>query len=75
MPGIYTYRWTITGGLSGIDKFSDVNITVSAPPTSTITPNLVTSCAGNSLLLTGNELVGGTTGLWQYVSTRNSYIF
>lgn len=66
VPGVYVFRWNITGGTNSVDTFSETSITVSQPPVADAGTPIVTVCAG-SYLLNATPLVEGQTGRWTQV--------
>ncbi|MCR4030697.1 MULTISPECIES: PKD domain-containing protein [Flavobacterium] len=66
-PGVYVFRWNITGGVNAVDAFSETSITVSEGPDANAGSTPVTVCAG-SYLLNANSLVEGQTGQWTQVA-------
>ncbi|MFH6958147.1 gliding motility-associated C-terminal domain-containing protein [Flavobacterium aquidurense] len=66
IPGIYVFRWNISGGTNAVDTFSETSITVSEPPVSDAGTTPVTVCAG-SYFLDAAPLVEGQTGRWTQV--------
>lgn len=66
IPGVYVFRWNISGGPNSVDTFSETSITVSGPPSANAGSTPVTVCAG-SYFLNADALVDGQTGQWTQV--------
>lgn len=66
IPGVYVFRWNISGGTNAVDTFSETSITVSQPPVSDAGTTPVTVCAG-SYFLNAAPLVEGQTGHWTQI--------
>lgn len=66
IPGIYVFRWNISGGTNAVDTFSETSITVSQGPVANAGTTPVTVCAG-SYFLNAGPLVEGQTGQWTQV--------
>ena len=66
VPGVYVFRWNITGGTNAVDTFGETSITVSQPPVANAGTTPVTVCAG-SYFLNAGPLVEGQTGQWTQV--------
>ena len=66
--GVYTFRWTISGGSTCPTNSDDVNIIVNpAVPIPVSAGPDATVCSGNPVTLTGTPILTGETGLWAQI--------
>jgi len=61
--GVYTFRWSITGGPAGTDAFDDMNVTVASNPSPNAGPDDSPICY-SSYQLQGNIPEAGVSSMW-----------